>query len=652
MKQKFFLTALLALSGVLTFGQNKLDTTEISATRILVPEETSGKSTTIVSREEIELLPVNTVEELLQYVAGVNLNSRGGFGVQTDIGLRGSTFSQVLVLLDNQRLNDPLTGHFNNNIPIALSEIERIEVIRGSGSVAFGSDAVGGMIHIKTKAYTAQKKLRFNFAGKVARGEYGLRNNDLGIFVGTKKYAVSGGLKSLKSDGQSFVNPNYTQNPVGDSLYNTDFNLRNYTLAGTYFYNKWKFCARGALDYRDLNAKYFYTTSTFDESREKVSAYWFQGAAIFKNDKQRTEFNIGHKTNRDSFDFLPGVITANGHVTSRLNATITQQRKIKGLDVAYGGQFDYSTIESNDRGDHTNQSTAVFAEARHNYNNMIYTNLGVRGEHNSIYGTSVVPQLTIAWLRGNYTLRSSIGQSIRNPDFTERFVSYNIPQLSPGRNAGNPDLKRETATNIDFNLTYRERKKTSMSIGVFARQSNNLIDFVRTNSNNINNLTNLVADTNYFYAQNISKSLTTGIEFSGKYDFVKNDSIELITMVDATYLNTTNSDGSAVSKYIANHPVFVVNPRIIAMYKKFRLSVTASYIQRNPFDITSPIGEAPNEYLVLNARVSFKPPVFPARIFVEGRNLTDMNYQEILGAQMPGRWLYGGFVWRWGEVKL
>jgi len=82
------------------------------------------------------------------------------------------------------------------------------------------------------------------------------------------------------------------------------------------------------------------------------------------------------------------------------------------------------------------------------------------------------------------------------------------------------------------------------------------------------------------------------------------------------------------------------------------LSVTASYIQRNPFDITSPIGEAPNEYLVLNARVSFKPPVFPARIFIEGRNLTDMNYQEILGAQMPGRWLYGGFVWRWGEVNL
>ena len=93
------------------------------------------------------------MDELLQYVGGVNINNRGGFGVQSDIGMRGSTFSQVLVLVDNQRINDPLTAHFNNYVPIPLSEVHHIEIVRGSASASFGADAVGGIIHIKTKTY-------------------------------------------------------------------------------------------------------------------------------------------------------------------------------------------------------------------------------------------------------------------------------------------------------------------------------------------------------------------------------------------------------------------------------------------------------------------------------------------------------------------
>ncbi len=142
-------TTLFTLS---LFAQTNLDSVTVSATRLAVKKYESGKNITVLSQQEIQQHPVTTVDELLQYVGGINVNSRGGFGVQADIGMRGSTFSQVLILVDNQRINDPLTAHFNSNVPIPLSEIHHIEIVRGSAAASYGADAVGGIIHVKTQA--------------------------------------------------------------------------------------------------------------------------------------------------------------------------------------------------------------------------------------------------------------------------------------------------------------------------------------------------------------------------------------------------------------------------------------------------------------------------------------------------------------------
>ena len=119
----------------------------------------------------------------------MNINSRGGFGVQADIGMRGSTFSQVLILLDNVRMNDPLTAHFNSNIPIAKSEIGIIEVIKGPSSASYGSDAVGGVIHIKSKSYlqkSNEKQIDFN--GEVGIGQNQFENADVGFTISDNKW--------------------------------------------------------------------------------------------------------------------------------------------------------------------------------------------------------------------------------------------------------------------------------------------------------------------------------------------------------------------------------------------------------------------------------------------------------------------------------
>src|SRR5690625_5458532 len=85
-----------------------LDSVTVTASRITTDISESGKSVSVYTADDIRKLPVTSVDDLLRYLPGINLNSRGGFGVQSDVGIRGTTFSQVLFLLDTTPLNDPL----------------------------------------------------------------------------------------------------------------------------------------------------------------------------------------------------------------------------------------------------------------------------------------------------------------------------------------------------------------------------------------------------------------------------------------------------------------------------------------------------------------------------------------------------------------
>jgi vitamin B12 transporter len=114
----------------------------------------------------------------------------------------------------------------------------------------------------------------------------------------------------------------------------------------------------------------------------------------------------------------------------------------------------------------------------------------------------------------------------------------------------------------------------------------------------------------------------------------------------------TRNDDEVVSKYVANHPIHIASPRILVRYNRIRASVSSNFITRNAEKIEGINGAVKDQYFLMNMRISYKPKYVPTRIFIEGRNILDTQYQEILGAQMPSRTIYGGLIWRWGEKKL
>src|ERR1035438_8448492 len=117
----------------------------------------------VLLARERELL-LNSIGDLLALDASLDLQQRAPDGVQGDLSIRGSNFGQTLVLLNGERLNDSQSGHHDMDIPVPLAAIARVEVLSGSGSTMYGSDAVAGAINIITQPpEDAEVRLRTAF---------------------------------------------------------------------------------------------------------------------------------------------------------------------------------------------------------------------------------------------------------------------------------------------------------------------------------------------------------------------------------------------------------------------------------------------------------------------------------------------------------
>ena len=629
------------LSGIFLKSQvvYKLDPITVSATRIPTLENESGKSITIINSDEINNLPINSIDELFRYIGGVNVNSRNDFGVQVDVGIRGSTFSQVLFLIDNISLNDPLTGHFNANIPLPISEIESVEIIRGPASASYGSNAVGGVIHIKTKSYTLGKNIGSSkFKSSVQIGQNNLKTIDVGFSKPYKKFFFSGSSRLSSSDGEVYNNPNYLIGTSNNSTYNTNFSILTNTFSLAYFLNsKMKFYFRLGNDKRDFNAKYFYTTSPYDESFEKISSFWIQSGLKIDYGKNILEFNFGNKILKDTFIFNP-LFSTNNHRTNKSTYLVSYYIPFSNkLEIAVGGQYVFKNIQSSDRGNHWNESKGLFGVLNIKLLKNINQSLSLRIENDN-YINEIIPlfQYNLSYNKSNLVFRSSIGMAFRSPDFTERYISSQIDSLSPGRNFGNPNLKSEKSISYEVGVDYSAKNNLKINSSIFYRESNDLIDYTITNSSAISNNSNLYYDENYFYSKNIFFSHLIGMEVILRKKIIFNNTTFFNLTSNYTQLKTASSEND-LSKYLSNHPTQNFSLNLLFNYKFFSFSHLINYVERKEELNESINSKIPRNYLVNNIKISF---LMNKRLsfYFKITNLNNMIYQDILGAPLPGRW--------------
>lgn len=652
---------LLFFATDLSFGQIKaeLDSIDVTASRITTTISESGKNVSVITQADIQEMPVQSVDDLLRSLPGVNINGRAGFGVQADVGVRGSTFSQVMFLLDNTPQNDPLTAHFNTNIPVALSEIAQIELIRGPASTSYGADAVGGVVHIKTKTYMrkeimASGKLQTRTNIDISAGENALRIIDATAGISKKNIRFSTSFRSANSDGEQFRNPGFGNGVSSDENYNSYFDMMNLSAAlSINFADNWNWFVRSGLENRDFNARYFYTRSIYDESVEQIDSRWALSALTYENNNHRMEINFSYRDVEDAFEFNSAFGPPNIHQTGSLFLNASHQYELNPgqltsvseslnyMRFMVGGQILNKEIESTDRGDHENTSWGIYGIHTMNYDFGLSITSSLRLQFNPISDLTFLPQISAAYKLGTINLRTSIGRAIREGDFTERYISHQIPNLTPGRNIGNPDLLPEESTTFDLGFDWTPANNLRFSPTFFYRSSSNLIDYTLTNSDNIDNADNLQSNEEYFYASNISESDAIGIEFISSFTIELGANATLRTEPGYTYIKTT-SDQNTVSRYIANHPSHQVSFDLSLKAGNLSIQSQSMYNVRSEEATALINAEVPDEYFLTNLKLGYKPFGNNFQIYTQILNATDTQYQEILGAPMPGRWILGG----------
>ncbi|MEM9984846.1 MAG: TonB-dependent receptor [Bacteroidota bacterium] len=628
----------LFTSSLMAQGSFDQDTVTIQSARLSQNRFELGRQASIISAREIEALPVQTVDELLRYVSGVEIQSRGPFGAQADILMRGSTFSQVLMLVDGVRINDPLTGHFNGYLPVALAEISRIEVLRGPAAAIYGADAVGGVIHVVTKTFDpASTHQQSEFMGQLGVGEENLSTAQAGFYKKGPVLELGGGLTSNRTDGQ-LLPPDSLG--VRSDLRNTTASVSARLRLG----RNWKAMARVARDVRLFNARYFYTISSFDQSREQTEQTWAQVRIARQQGNQQSYLDAAFKVMSDSFLFNPA-FPANVHTTQLGNLNFHHTQRInRQLELAGGLQYTYRNIVSTDRGDHQDSHFAAYLMGLFQPLRNLSLSASLRADLDENYGLEFLPQANLAYQLRNLTLRASSGRSIRAADYTERFIGFELPGvISPGRNLGNPELLAERAWSHEIGFDLLIGRALRISSTGFYRQGTNLIDYILTPGREYPQPEKVFPDSLYFITQNVSRLNTLGWETEVSFRRYWDDDWGI--QLDAGLMWVANSVGLDLpSKYLANNAPFIFNTRAFIQLGNFSWSITALYKQRDAEQAVNIGVDLDPTYFLLNSQASYR--LLPGlSLYGQVINATDAEYQDILGAYMPRRWFLGGIKW-------
>lgn len=624
---------------------HSIDTIKVSTAQVPLKIRETGRNITILTAEQIQKIPATSLDEILQTVPGLEVQSRGGFGVQADISLRGSTFTQVLMLLDGMKLNDPLTAHFNGYMPVTPGEIERIEILRGPAAAMYGPDAVGGVINIITKTFLNQKE-GVHQSGSLNYGQHKLVMGQQGFSIKKGAMSIGGGVSINQSEGE-FIEPKALDSTIILDSYNSYFDLKTIGASFGYdFSNGIKVRARTAYDFRDFGARYFYTTNPFDKSTETVANWWNQFQVSKFGNRSSTDFNVAYKYNTDEFVFSPDFPSTNNHTSQFLNFTLNHLHKVNtSLTLKAGAQVDQRQVESNDRGDHEDLHYGVYAMGVYQWK-VINVTGSLRGDYDDNYGFEITPQINYSMVMPKYLLRMAIGRSIRAADYTERYVSNNLQNLTSGRSLGNPDLKAERASTLEAGIDFYPTKKWQLKATVFSRISDNLIDYVSTNQREIGSISeigSLVDSVDYFFAKNITAVDTDGFEIESWFKTSINEKTNLQWSLGYTFLQTSN-DEDIVSVYISSHAKHLFNTQLLFNTGRFDFAINGLYKQRNGRIASAIASELTDSYMLWNTRIGFRlTEAFGLNFQVQ--NLFDEEYQNILGAKMPNRWLMGGVKW-------
>lgn len=511
----FVLVLCISLQSFSQVQVQKLDSILINSTRISMPFKKNSRTINLITAKDIKNSAATNVADLLQQVTGVDIRRRGTGGGQSDLYIRGGGFDQTLLLIDGIKMDDAQTGHHTMNAALPIEVIERIEIIKGPAARIFGQNAFTGAINIITK-----KRLNNKVSINVEAGSFGQLNASATLGKETENSSIIAHLGALTSDG-------YRNN--------SDYNNQNYFLKGIFNKKKQPIEVIATFFDKKFGAENFYTTNeTFNEYEETQNSL-LGVSTTFNSNKFKVTPRIYWRRGQDMFLLRrddPGFYR-NFHITNKIgvetNASYASNTGITG----FGVDFSRFSIQSNNLGERVRTMANVFLEHRFKLGAFDITP-GIAATYFSDFKFNVFPGLDIGvQVSDKVRVYGNVGYTFRAPTFTDLY--YNDPVTS-----GNSNLEPEKAFAQEIGVKYSDNK-FSGSLAFFNRDSEDLIDYVRPNT-----------DASIFTAANIAEVSTQGVEFESAYKFKMKNYNQILTF-GYTYLNDDILDqDKELSRYSLN----------------------------------------------------------------------------------------------------
>jgi iron complex outermembrane receptor protein len=613
-----------------------LDEIEVSAARVPALYSQIARVLVVIESKEIEQSAAASVQDLLEYVASVDIRQRGAEGVQADISIRGGSFDQTLILLNGINITDPQTGHHNLNLPVSLSQIERIEILEGPAARVYGPNAFSGAVNIVTKQPPGN-----SVSTSLGGGSFGYFNSNLsGSFkTGKMNHLLTGNRK--RSDGY-----------IG----NTDFGISNLFYSSRLQSQKGTLSLQAGATEKGFGANSFYTP-VYPNQYEQTRTL-FSSARWVSESKLNLTPAIYWRRHFDKFmlfrDEAPEWYqNHNFHRTDVWGANINSWFMWKGGKTAFGASFRSENILSNVLGEDldsqvevhneeafytkskTRATTSVFFEHVYYLNNWSFS-AGVMSNHisDSKTGINFFPGLDVSYQFAS-TLKwiFSWNTSLRMPTFTDLY--YSGPT-----NVGNPELKPEKSSTFEGGLKLNS-KIVKGQVVLFYRKGSNIIDWVKSSE-----------DDELWQSMNHTKITSRGAEISLTYFPGEHLHGKWPNKLELNYLyNSQNKEaGDFISYYVLDN-----------LRHKFVASLNQTVFKRVSVDLKmrlqdregaftlyrdgAPAEETPYApFWLFDGKISWQRENLS--LFVSVNNIFDNRYFDLGNVLQPGRWLKTGITYK------
>ena len=639
MKKTLLATCITAvLSQQIALAENSM---VITATRTPSNVDTIGSAVSIITADDIDRKQYVSLEDALKDVPGLNVVQSGGRGSQTSVFLRGTNSEHVLVLIDGIEMNDPSSPNSAFDFSNFLVEgVQSIEVVRGSQSVLYGADAIGGVIQIRTKKGQGDLKL----GGKAELGSHSTHRESAVLSGEKNNFNYSVAIGRLDTDGESIAAKKKLtpgSNTEDDNYENIVFSTR----LGWKGFDSFE---------ADFTARYIETEADID------GGFDFSGNTVedadATNDSEQLYLGLELKGLYADGVWQP-ILTASRSDIERKNKDERQSPLGNLVDTSFDGQktkvalqnnlflfekqiitvgFEHESEEMNSKGSSTfgsifgdfiiNQLTNADRDTKSAYiqdqievNDQLFITVGARYDNPDDFDSELTYRTTASYnATENTRLHAAYGTGFKAPSLFQLFGF--TPNNFGSAYSGNPNLDAETSNSWEIcldQLFFDRRLKTSITY--FNTEVEDLIttQFIGFNSTSVNQ----------------DNADMSGVESVVHFKALPNLNID----INHTFTRTKDEDDKELlrrPKHKANiefnyKPADYININTNVLYTGKRVDVDG-------FGQRVDVGG----YSVVNVAATYKLSN-NVKLFARIDNLTDKYYEPAYGFQALGR---AGFI--------